>query len=485
MKKILIALLTISLATSCVVKPFQPPTAQQLDLEQEYRYLTDTTANIAQTPWREVFTTPTLVALIDTVLASNFDYRTSILRVEQSYAMLRSSRAQIAPSFGVGTQYSANKNLSIPGSNNGSTPLTQNANLGLGLSWEIDLWGKLYAGKESAKADFWQREEAATATRQALVSAVATAYYQLVAIDAKVAVINEAIINRSQYLETTQALKESAKVNEVAVQQAEAQLSDAKAALPNAQMAIAIAENAIALLAGRTHIEVKRTTDIRNLKKGLVLQTGTPAQLLAFRPDVRKAEMNYRAKHYLHMAARAALYPSLTLSAEAGVAGIISAHNIVLNGLAGLTAPIFQGRKLRAQKESAQVEAKIAEIDFRRAIFTAVIEVNDALISIESYDKMLSHQTVQLESLRKAYEFSGDLFMSGYANYIDLLIAQTSVFSIELNIIDSYLSTAIARIELFRALGGGSEGAIILPASIIKNDPVIKNSKNKKQAKRK
>lgn len=480
MRKLFIVLLTISLATSCVVKPFQPPTAQQLEIKQKYRYLSDTSANIAQTPWREVFTTPALQALIDTVLVGNFDYRTSVLRVEQSYSMLRSARAQIAPSFGAGGQYMPTYQFDAK-----PNQMSYTNQLTLGLSWEIDLWGKLYAGKESSKASFWQTEAAAVATRQTLISAVATAYYQLVALDAKVEVIKDAIANRSQYLETTKALKESAKVNEVAVQQAEAQLAEVQAALPKAQMAIATTENAIALLAGQTEIQITRGTDIRTPAKGINLLTGTPAQLLSFRPDVKVAEMNYRSKHYLHMAARAALYPSLTLSLDGGILGIASAHSIILNGIAGLTAPIFQGRKLRSQKESAQVEAKIAEIGFKEVVFTAVTEVNNALVSIDSYDKILSHQTVQLQSLRKAYEFSGDLFMSGYANYIDLLIAQTSVFNIEISIIDSYLSTINARIELFRALGGGSEGAEILPATILKNDPVIKNSKNKKQAKRK
>ncbi len=469
MKRIVYLIVVGLMLSSCVVKKYETPSGDKLRLDSLYRYVSDTTNNIAQTPWRDIFVDENLQNLIDTVLVGNIDMKQAVLRVDQAYAMLRTSRAQIAPSVGIGANYSGGMDLTTKKYSDG---------LDVSLfSWEIDLWGKLYANKEAAKADFWQTREAAVAARQSLIAATATAYYQISALDAKKAVIEEAIRNRAEYLTTTEDLKASGKVNEVAVQQAIAQLSEVKAALPEINMAIEMAESSIALLAGRTSLEFERT----DLREGVcdvnVLGTGLPVQLLSFRSDVKAAEMNYRAKHYLFMASRAAMYPSLKLGVSFNITDFVSAQNTILGMLGGLTAPIFNGRRLRSAKEVAEAEAKIAELEFQKTLFNAVVEVNDAVLSVRSYDSIVKHQSVQLEALEKAYEYSGDLFLSGYANYLDVLVAQTSVYNIQQQIIGSYLGTMTSRIELYRALGGGGDDAEIIPEGVVKNDPAVKKKK--------
>lgn len=456
-------LATVALS-SCIVKPYKTPSAEQIKLDSLYRYATDTSHNVAQTPWRKIFNNQPLQNLIDTVLANNFDYQIALLRVEQGYSKLRAARASIAPSVNAEASYGNG----IAGS------------AGIGFSWEIDLWGKLYAGKESAKADFWQTEQAAIATRQSLIAATASSYYQLLALAAKRRVVLETIENRTQYLATTRLLKEAGKVNEVAVQQAIAQLAEVKAALPQMEMSIGMTENAISLLAGRGTLAIKMEVDYNLSNEDITVATGYPAQLLAFRPDVRAAEQNYRSKHYLHMAARAALYPSLTLSADASIVNIFSAQSMVFNALAGLTAPIFNGRKLRANKEIAQAEAKIAEIQFRNSVFTAVREVNDAMITVRSNDARTKSQIVQLAALKNAYQYSEELFINGYATYLDVLVAQTGVYNAQMGLIDTYLNSLTSRIDLYRALGGGADDAVVLPSKICDHDPIIKNSTSKK-----
>ncbi len=473
---ILIVILAIGV-TSCVVKPYKALSTQQLELDSIYRYATDTSRNIAQTPWRDIFHSVELQELIDTVLAGNFDVRVSMLRVEQSYSMLRSSRAQIAPSFGLGVDYSGNSSVST--STWDFAKMNSLLGASLSMNWEIDIWGKLKAGKDAAISSFWSSQQAYIAARQSLIAATATAYYNLAALDAKRLVILEAIENREAYLETTIALKEASKVNEVAVQQAISQLQDVRAALPSVEMAIATAESSLALLAGKTTLEIPRTVRLRDVNNSIDIATGTPAQLLSFRPDVRAAEMTFREKYYLEGAARAAMYPSLTLGGSVGVLDILSAHSIALNLLSGLTQPLFNGRKLRSAQEVAKAEAEIAKLEFQNTLFTALTEVNDAVISIKSYDSIVKHQKVQLKALRNAYEYSEELLLSGYATYLDVLVAQTSVYDLELTIIDSYLSAVTSRVELYRALGGGgeenNEGAV--PEGALKNDPAINKKK--------
>lgn len=455
--------------TSCVVKRYETPTAEELKLDSLYKYATDTTKNIAQTPWREIFTDKNLQELIDTVLAGNFDAQVALLTVEQSYAMLRSARAQMVPTLGADVSYSGTST-----SENGSMGKYNSTLSGtLSLGWEVDIWGRLYASKEASKASFWQTQEAVAAVQQSLIAATATAYYNLVALDATKLVIEDAIINRAEYLMTTRDLKESGKVNEVAVQQAIAQLAEVEAALFSVNLAIETAESSLALLAGRTSIEVKRELLIECLDDIVLLDAGTPVQLLSYRADVREAEMNYRSKHYLFMASRAAMYPSLSIGGSVGINDVISAQNLVLGTLAGITAPIFNGRKLRASKESAEAEAKIAKLQFQEALYSAVIEVNNAMLSIQSYDAIVKNQMIQLLALQNAYEYSGDLFLSGYASYLDLLVAQTSVYSIQTSIVESMLSTITSRIELYRAVGGGALDVNTTPETAQQNDPAI------------
>lgn len=469
MKKIIFLIATTVLFSSCVVKPFQTQSLKDLGLSEQYKELTDTTNNIAQTPWKEIFKDKNLQDLIDTVLASNFDYKIALLRVDQSYALLRSSRAAIAPSFAAGAGYGTTANLTT-----GSIP-DPDLNLALSMSWEVDIWGKLYAQKESYKASFWQTQEAAIAVRQSLIAATATAYFQLVALDAKLDVVEQNLITRRAYVQTTKDLKKSGKVNEVAVQQSIAQLKITEGALATILLATAEVENAVALLVGHDDYQVDRKYDIRNIENSVVLSEGTPIQLLSYRSDVRAAEMNYRSKHYLYMASRAALYPSLSLSVDATVASVFSAHSLILDGLASLTAPIFQGRKLRAAKESARVEAEISELQFKQSLCTAVVEVNDAMVAVKSYDIILTNQFEQFEALSKAYNYSDELFMSGYATYLDVLVAQTSLYDVEMSVVDGFLNCILSRIELYRALGGGAEDtAVVLPSTVINNDPAVK-----------
>lgn len=451
MNRLFIALTSLLLLSSCVLKPYKAPDAKSLQIDSIYREVVDTSRNISQIPWREFFENGVLCDLIDTVLTKNLDLRIAVKRIEQSYSQLRSSRAAIAPSFSGGVNYGGNMYF-----NQGGVSNDMGLNASIGMSWEIDIWGKLASTKNSSKAQFWQTQDAYQAVHCSLVAQTATLYYQLIALDARRTMILETIENRTAYLATTISLKEAGKVNEVAVQQAKSQLEEVRAALSSVELSISQAENAVSLLMGQYSGPIKRITDTSFVSRS-VREAGFPAQLLAFRPDVRAAEMNYRAKHELWNVSRAALYPSLTISATGSITDIISAQSVILNMLGGLTQPIFNGRKLRAQKEIAQAEAEVAQLEFRKSVLMAAQEVNNALVAVRKTGEQTRTQMRQLEALEKAYGYSEELFINGYATYLDVLVAQTGVFSLQMNLIDTYLANLTARIDLYRALGGGSK----------------------------
>lgn len=450
MKKIVIAF-AATLLMGCVAKPYKTPdTANMID--SLYRVLEtkiDTAINESDVSWQEFFTDPILVGYIGEAVENNLDMKVALRNIDKANSELRSARAAYYPTISTSLQYG----LDLMDSKKMSTGNGLSAQFG----WEIDLWGKIASAKRSAYATLFQQQDIYQGIQTTIVAQAATLYYTLVAYDAEVKVILETIENRKTYLETTRELKKSAKVNEVAVQQAVAQLAEVQAALPELELAIIQIENAFCTLLGRTSGDIVRHPVIDITDAKLVTAIGYPAQILSNRPDVRAAENAYRAAHEMWNVSRAAMYPSLTISATGSIADLTNSHFGTLNLLGGLTQPIFNARRLRAQKEIAKLTTEQAEFTFRKAILTAGTEVSNALAIQLKTKEMAKAQVVQLRALRLSYEYSMELFVNGYATYLDVLLAQTGVFNTEMTLIQTYLDNLNARIELYRALGGGSK----------------------------
>ena len=451
---------TVLFATGCVIKPYKTPS--DLPVGNDL-YRIDSTrldsANIAAVPWDRFFTDSLLCDLIDSVLVRNIDLQVAMKNVEKSFQYLRQKRAEIAPSLSTSTLPGAA--ASVGGLIRQSSKPSWTADISLGATWEIDIWGKLLSAKRSAKAQMMADADTYHAVMTTLIAETAKAYYSLVAFDIEREIIETTIQNRAEYLQKTRDMKKSAMVNEVAVQQALAQMADAMAALPEIELAIETTENQISLLLGGVphKIERSKAIDLEGIEFGEAV--GYPVQLLANRPDVRAAEMSYRAAFEQYNVARASLYPSLALNATGNwnstMFSAVNAHFLALNVGAGLVQPIFNGRKLRTQKNVAKLTAEQAELQFKQSILTAGAEVSNALISTRKYREKALNQRIQLVAQRKAYDYSIELFDKGYATYLDVLVAQTGVYNTQISLINTLLSGINSRIDLYRALGGGVE----------------------------
>lgn len=449
------------LATGCVIKPYKTPS--NIPIENDlYRGSTTSidSANIATIPWNEFFSDPLLCSLIDSVLVNNIDLQVAIKNVEKSFQYLRQRRSEMAPSLSTGA---------MPGSMGSvsglmrqhSTP-SWSADVSLGATWEIDIWGKLLSAKRAAKADMMADADTYHAVMTTLIAETAKSYYRLIALDIERQIIKTTIINRSDYLQKMRDMKLSAMVNEVAVQQAVAQLAEVHAAMPEIELSIELLENRVSLLLGDVPQKIERSKIID--LNGVVFkdEIGYPVQLLSNRPDVRAAELNYRSAFELYNASRAALYPSLSLNAMGGFNSImfsaVNAHFLSLNVGAGLVQPIFNGRKLRTQKNVSKLTAEQVELQFKQVILTAGTEVSNAMISVRKYSEKVTSQQVQLDALTKAYEYSNELFDNAYATYLDVLVAQTGVYNTQRALVNTSLLGINSRIDLYRALGGGISG---------------------------
>jgi len=454
-KIIILSIATAALMLSCSVKPYKSPDmSSKLDsLSNLLNASSEPSENIQAFPWRKIYTDPYLQGYIEQALANNHDLLKAQLSVEQAYAYLRSARAALSPSLnsvsvGAGTIAQTDELMQ------GAVPATAKA------SWEIDIWGKLNAAKKAEKAKIQYAINNMQAIQTSVISGVATAYFELIAYDMQRDIILKTIDNRQQYLDTVIIMKKYGRVNEVAVQQAAATLADVQSQLPQVDLAIVQTENALAVLLSKpcpTKFERSKKIDLSNLK----LYDKLPYGLLRNRPDVRAAEQNFRNAFELWNVSRASMYPSLTISAEGGIASLVHAHVLVLDAIASLTQPIWNGRKLRTEMEVKNLEKQKAEISFEQTVLKAGAEVSNAHTSLYKYKEIADKQVIKLEAYVKAYDYSYELFINGYANYLDVLVAQDGVFSSEISLVDAYLKTVTSQIELYRALGGGADSEMV------------------------
>lgn len=460
-------ILTLAVAgmilSSCITKPYTTP-VEELDNLPSYNNVEQAdTATLASLRWDEYYNDPYLQCYIAEAADSNFNVRIAIKQIEQAQAYFKQSKAAIAPAFSAGASATYYNPSDVGVVAYDKDYRAEVYNFSLSASWEVDIWGKLRSAKRAAYANLLSQHAAKDAVVTQMISQIAGAYYQLLALDYKLKVINETVINNQAYLETVSALKESGQTSEVAVQQALAQLMGAKMYIPQLEASIVIMENYICYLMGRPGTTVERT-ELNSLSVDGInssLASGVPSQLLQYRPDVRQAEFSLRAAHESFNMSKAAMYPSLTLSGQVGseAADITNwfamPTSLFWTVVGGLTQPIFAGRQLKTAKEVASLQKDQALLGFQSTLLNAAQEVSNAYLSCNSSAAALEMQQQQVDALRKALDYSEDLMVRGYATYLDVLAAQSALFASELSICDSYLSAMSQKIDLYRALGGG------------------------------
>lgn len=454
MKKIILFIAAALLSVSCAVKYQQP----QVDVEHIVRGAEerDTTFDVAELKWREFYQDPYLVTLIDSALANNFDMKIAIARIEQASAYFKQGRSSFFPSVNA----NASAGYTKPDLASSQTPYFS---LGANLSWEIDIWGKISSAKRGKYESLLAQQSTRSAIQTKLIADIATAYYTLVVLDTEKEFVLETIRNREEYLATVKELKKAAQVTEVAVLQAEAQLMLAKTYLPEIEHAIFQSENTISLLMGVApmHIERGSVKDLEEIHFPKVEEIGIPAKLLRNRPDVLAAEHSLKSAMEGFNSAKAAMYPSLTLTGNISTDGAQISQWFAMPGsllygiFGGLTQPIFNSRKLKTQKEVAYQEYQIAALNFQESVLNAGAEVSNVLSSLRANKEKVIYITKQTVALGKAYEYSVELLINGYANYLDVLSAQEGLFNSKINLILGLQSCINDHINLYRALGGG------------------------------
>ena len=449
----------ITLAVSCVMlnscgiyTKYKPASEVSADLYGSEATAQTDTVSLGDMSWREVFTDPQLPTLIEHGLANNTDYRSAQLRVEEAEAALLSAKLAFLPAFAFAPQGAVSSFDSHKATQTYSIPIT--------ASWELDIFGKMRNAKKQAQALYAQSQDYRQAVRTQLIAGIANTYYSLLMLDAQLKISEQTASSWKETVNSTRALMNAGIVNETAVSQMEATYYSICTSILDLKEQINQTENSMALLLAETPHKMQRGK-LENQQLPEDFSVGIPLQMLSNRPDVRSAEFSLAQAFYTTNAARAAFYPSITLSGSAGwtnSAGsmIINPGKFVASAVASLTQPLFNKGVNIAQLKIAKAQQEEARLSFEQTLLNAGVEVNEALVQYQTAREKSAFYDKQITSLQTAAR-STSLLMehSNNTTYLEVLTAQQTLLNARLSQVANRFTEIQGVITLYQALGGG------------------------------
>ncbi len=415
--------------------------------------LAEDTASLGNVDWRELFTDPMLVKLIEQGLANNTDYLSAGLRVEEAKAAMLSAKLAYLPSFAVSPQGTI--------SSFDKSKATQTYQLPVGASWELDLFGRIRNAKRQAQAVLAQSRDYQQAVRSQLIAGISNTYYTLLMLDEQLRLTEETEASWKEIVRSARALMNAGQYNEAGVAQMEATHFSVQTSVLSLKEQINQVENSLALLLAETPHSYERST-LAAQQFTADLQVGVPVQMLAARPDVRAAERSLEAAFYGTNAARSAFWPQITLNGSAGWSNsagsmIINPAKFVASAVGSLTQPLFAQGKLTAQYRIAKAKQEEASLTFQQTLLNAGAEVNNALTACQTAREKTTLYEKQIASLEKALKSTTLLMEHGTTNYLEVLTARQTLLSAQLNQTANRFTEIQSMISLYQALGGGQE----------------------------
>ena len=436
-----------------------------IESPENHRFVegTPAPASLADVPWWELFQDPVLQQLIDTALQGSFDLKIAAARVEEARARAGIAKSFLFPEVNLTGGYTSRQlsTLSDPAQDLGLQDRnTQNYDLGFGLSWEIDLFGRIRRERESATAVFFATEEARRGVTITLVADVASAYFGLRALDLELEISRRTLQVNDETVAFYRRRVEGGVSNQLELNQAIANRSRTAAVIPELEREIAFRENLIHLLLGEPPGPIPRGSSLEEQYHPPEVPAGLPSMLLERRPDVLESEELLVAANADIGAAKALFFPTISLT---GLLGGVS-HDLsdlsdsgarVWAVGANLFQPLFQGGRIKRNYEAVKARFDIALAQYQRTAFNAFREVADALVSIEKLEEARVEREAGVAALSEAAQLSRRRYNAGLSNYLEILIADQNLFDEERLLSRTRGAQLNALVELYRALGGG------------------------------
>ena len=415
------------------------------------------TASLGDEKWWTVYQDEQLQALIREALAQNYDMRIAAARVLQAQAELGITRADQFPTITGGASASS---LSLPRTKTFPGFESSSNQVNLSLFWELDFWGKFRRATEAARANLLSTEWGQKAVVSSLVSNVASAYFQLLELDAEMEISRRTLASRRDSLRLTEIRAKGGATSLLDVRQSEQLVYTAAASIPDRERRIEQQENLISILLGRNPGPVTRGKPLVENPLLPVVPAGLPSSLLARRPDIQSVEQQLVSANARIGVAKAAYFPEITLTATGGYQS--SALTNLFSGPAGfwsfggqLLQPIFTGGRIRSNVRLTEAQEQEAVLVYQQSIQQAFREVSDSLVAYRKDQEFRAQQQLVTTAAQDATRLSGVRYQGGVTSYLEVLDSDTRYFDAQLSLAQAQLNERLDLVQLYNALGGG------------------------------
>ncbi|MBN8547848.1 MAG: efflux transporter outer membrane subunit [Deltaproteobacteria bacterium] len=457
-------LVLLSLLSACAVGPdYKRP---EVDLPATWRVEIKDASSIADVSWWEEFHDPELTQLITTALQNNNDLRIAAARVERYFALYGIARSNFFPQVNSDASYARQRfsKQTLPETGDLMNGTERDYYVAEGtLSWEIDLWGKIRRSTEAARADIMSQEAARRGVILTVVTNVAIEYATLRDLDQRLAIAKSTLESRRHSLQLAQDRVNAGTASELDLRQAESDMYAVQASIAPLEFQIAQSENLLSILVGSNPGPIRRGKPIGALMPTGAIPVSLPSSLIDQRPDVIQAEEALRGANARIGVAKAAFFPSLSLTGLFGFVSTDLSEWIRSDSRQwqygpNVSLPIFNAGKIGNQVRVAEADTEQAVANYKAVILNALREVENALIGFQKTRQQIDAQTKQVGALQQYLQLSQQRYDEGQSSYLEVLDAQRNLFSAQLGLAQTEGLQVGLYIGLFRALGGGWVG---------------------------
>lgn len=449
-----IAVSALALALTACQSMRGPEPVAQADIPTGYIGST-TGPSVAEQGYKDFFADPRLVQVIEMALANNRDLRTATLNIQRAQQAYQISENNQLPTIGASGSVLRQDTLSS------NKPMTT-YNVGLGVTaYELDFWGRVRSLKDNALDSYLATQSARDATQISLIGQVAQAWLSYSFANANLKLADQTLKAQLESYNLNKKRFDVGIDSEVPVRQAQISVETARNDVANYKTQVAQAQNLLNLLVGQpVPANLLASQPVKRITQSTALTAGLPSDLLNNRPDVRAAEYQLSAAGANIGAAKAKLYPTISLTGSAGYAStdlsdLFKSGAFVWSLGPSLDIPIFDWGTRRANVKISETDQKIALSDYEKTIQTAFREVNDALAVRENIGDRLAAQRRLVEATNTTYKLSTARFRAGIDNYLTVLDAQRTSYSAEQGLLLLEQANLNNQVEVYKTLGGG------------------------------
>jgi outer membrane protein, multidrug efflux system len=460
MKKLAFCPVVIVVLAGCAVGPNykRPAVSVPTDYRAAMPTPTAPASSLGNENWWQVYQDPVLLQLIHTALQQDYDVRIAATRVLEAQAQLGITRADQFPSASIGAGVFSQQNPKV--SNLFPAYEVNAGQLNLSVIWNLDFWGKYRRQTEAARAQMLASEWGQRATISSLVANVATAYFQICALDSQLEIAKRTLASRRQSLELTRVLLTHGGASDLDVSQSEQLVYTASESIPDLERQIEQEENVLSILLGQNPGPIPRGIPLTEQPAPEAVPAGLPSELLQRRPDIRQAEDNVMAANAQIGVAKAAFFPSISLTGTGGLESnqlsrFLSAPSQTWYAAFSVSQPIFEGGRLRSGLRLARAQWQESVLSYQQTVQDALEQVSNSLVAYRKDREFRGQQELLTLAARRSDDLSLVLYKQGGASYLQVLTAETNYFAAELNLVQAQLNERLALTQLYQALGGG------------------------------